>query len=134
MKILVTGGAGFVGSTLCRYLVREAGARVLNIDKLTYAADGRSLAPIAGFAGYEFLKADIRDRPALDAAFAAFKPDAVIHLAAETHVDRSIEDAATFIDTNIVGSYQLLEAARQYWSELPPPARSSFRFLHVSTA
>ena len=133
MRILVTGGAGFIGSALCRHLVRDEGAHVLNVDKLTYAANPASLAPIAGYPGYSFLQADICDRAAMDAAFAAFRPDAVVHLAAETHVDRSITGAAAFIDTNIVGTYQLLEAARAYWSALAAPAREAFRFLHVST-
>jgi dTDP-glucose 4,6-dehydratase len=133
MRILVTGGAGFIGSALCRHLVRDEGAHVLNLDKLSYAANLASLEPIAGYPGYTFVQADICDRRAVDEALAAFRPDAMVHLAAETHVDRSITGAAAFVDTNIVGTYQLLESARTYWSALPGPARDAFRFLHVST-
>jgi dTDP-glucose 4,6-dehydratase len=133
MKILVTGGAGFIGSALCRYLVGEAGADVLNIDKLTYAANLKSLDPIAGNRHYQFLQADICDCAAMDAAFLSFAPDAVVHLAAESHVDRSITGSAPFIETNVVGTYVLLEAARRYWTSLPERRRQSFRFLHVST-
>ncbi|MGE3918766.1 MAG: dTDP-glucose 4,6-dehydratase [Hyphomicrobiaceae bacterium] len=133
MRILVTGGAGFIGSALCRHLVRDEGASVLNVDKLTYAANPASLAPIATDPRYTFLKADICDRAAMDSALASFRPDAIVHLAAETHVDRSITGAAPFIDTNIVGTWQLLEAARGYWQSLAAPARDTFRFLHVST-
>ena len=133
MKILVTGGAGFIGSALCRHLVGEVAAEVLNIDKLTYAANLASLDPIAGRPGYSFKQADICDRAAMDAAFAAFQPDGVIHLAAESHVDRSITGSADFIHTNIVGTYTLLEAARTYWGGLSGSEKASFRFLHVST-
>ncbi len=133
MKILVTGGAGFIGSAVCRYLVSETGAAVLNIDKLTYAANLASLDPIAGDPRYRFLRADIGDRDAMDAAFASFEPDAVIHLAAETHVDRSITGSNAFMETNIMGAYTLLDAARAYWSALAERARRNFRFLHVST-
>lgn len=133
MRILVTGGAGFIGSALCRHLVKNEGVHVLNLDKLTYAANLASLEPIAGYPGYTFLQADICDRAAVDKAFADFRPEAVIHLAAESHVDRSITGAAAFIETNIVGTYQLLEAARAYWERLPGPSRDTFRFLHVST-
>lgn len=133
MKILVTGGAGFIGSALCRHLVADAGATVLNIDKLTYAANLHSLDPIAKHQRYTFRKADICDGEAMDAAFAGFEPDAVIHLAAESHVDRSITGSSAFIATNINGTYTLLEAARRYWLGLTGPARPNFRFLHVST-
>ncbi len=133
MRILVTGGAGFIGSALCRYLMGEPGIAVLNVDKLTYAANLHSLDPIADKPGYEFLRADICDREAMDAAFAAFRPDAVIHLAAESHVDRSITGAGAFIQTNVVGTFTLLEAARGYWMGLKGDARDQFRFLHVST-
>jgi dTDP-glucose 4,6-dehydratase len=133
MRILVTGGAGFIGSALCRHLVKNEGVHVLNLDKLTYAANLASLEPISGYPGYAFLQADICDRAAVDKAFADFRPEAVIHLAAESHVDRSITGAAAFIETNIVGTYQLLEAARAYWDHLPGPSRDAFRFLHVST-
>jgi len=133
MKIIVTGGAGFIGSALCRYLVAETGDTVLNIDKLTYAANLRSLDSIANDPNYQFLQADICDLQAMTAAFAAFQPDAVIHLAAESHVDRSITGAGEFMQTNIMGTFCLLEAARDYWSARRGGARSSFRFLHVST-
>ncbi|MCB1484124.1 MAG: dTDP-glucose 4,6-dehydratase [Hyphomicrobiaceae bacterium] len=133
MKILVTGGAGFIGSALCRYLVDETGTSVLNVDKLTYAANLHSLDSISANSRYEFKKADICDRDAMDEAFAQFAPDAVIHLAAESHVDRSITGSSAFIDTNINGTYTLLEAARAYWSSLGAVRKSAFRFLHVST-
>lgn len=133
MKILVTGGAGFIGSALCRYLIASTPATVLNIDKLTYAANLHSLDPIKSDARYGFLQADICDRAAMDAAFAQFAPDAVMHLAAESHVDRSITGSSAFIETNINGTYTLLEAARAYWSALPVERQASFRFLHIST-
>lgn len=133
MKILVTGGAGFIGSALCRYLAGNNYADLLNVDKLTYAANLESLAPIAHHARYAFLRADICDRGAMDAAFAGFKPDAVIHLAAESHVDRSITGSSAFIETNINGTYTLLESARAYWLGLAGTERDAFRFLHVST-
>ncbi len=133
MRFLITGGAGFIGSALVRLLVGEGAHRVLNVDKLTYAGNRESLRAVAGRPGYEFLQADICDRAALDAAFAAFQPDAVLHLAAESHVDRSIDGPAAFIQTNVVGTYTLLEAARAYWSAQPPARRAAFRFLHIST-
>lgn len=133
MKIIVTGGAGFIGSALCRYLIGSDAADVLNIDKLTYAANLDSLAPIADNPRYSFLKADICDRRAMDKAFTSYRPDAIIHLAAESHVDRSITGSSAFIETNINGTYTLLEAARSYWQSLPEASRKSFRFLHVST-
>ena len=133
MKILVTGGAGFIGSALCRYLVGEVGCEVLNVDKLTYAGNLSSLAAVSNDPRYAFLQADIADREAMRAAFARFAPDCVMHLAAESHVDRSISDARAFIDSNVVGTYVLLEAAREYWQALPPDRASAFRFLHVST-
>jgi dTDP-glucose 4,6-dehydratase len=133
MKIVVTGGAGFIGSALCRHLVGDAGATVLNIDKLTYAANLNSLAAIDHNPRYHFLKADICDGKVVAKAFEEFQPDAVMHLAAESHVDRSITGSAAFIQTNIVGTYALLEVARDYWNRLPAPRRDAFRFLHVST-
>jgi len=133
MKILVTGGAGFIGSALCRHLVGELGISVLNVDKLTYAANLESLRSICSHDAYQFIEADICDRAAMDVAFADFAPDAVIHLAAESHVDRSITGSDAFMQTNIIGTYSLLEAARAYWSALAGDRRDSFRFLHVST-
>lgn len=133
MKVIVTGGAGFIGSALCRHLIAERGWEVVNVDCLTYAASLRSLDSIANRPGYRFFEADICDRAAMDAIIAETMPDAVVHLAAESHVDRSIDGPARFIETNVVGTYTLLEAARSYWRKLPEPRRSAFRFLHVST-
>src|SRR5467141_295145 len=133
MRVLVTGGAGFIGSALCRELVASHGAHVVNVDKLTYAADLRSLAPIANDPRYAFEQADICQRAAIEAILAKYQPDAVLHLAAESHVDRSINDTAACIDTNVVGTYQLLEAARQYHGRLAREQRGRFRFVHVST-
>ena len=133
MRVIVTGGAGFIGSALCRYLVGELGVEVINVDKLTYAANLESLSAISGKAGYHFVKADICDRAAMDAVFSQYTPDGVLHLAAESHVDRSITGSNAFIQTNIVGTYTLLEAARAYWSKLGAAKSNSFRFLHVST-
>ena len=133
MKVIVTGGAGFIGSALCRHLVGERGWEVVNVDKLTYAANLASLKPIASAPGYRFVQADICDRAAMDAVIAETRPDAIMHLAAESHVDRSITGSAAFINTNIVGTHTLLEAARAYWGALDADRKSSFRFLHVST-
>jgi dTDP-glucose 4,6-dehydratase len=133
MRILVTGGAGFIGSALVRYLVAEEGCDVLNLDKLTYAGNLQSLAPIEGRNNYSFVKADICDRQAVVDAIAGFRPDHIMHLAAESHVDRSITGAGDFIQTNVVGTFTLLEAARHYWNGLSGDAKANFRFLHVST-
>jgi dTDP-glucose 4,6-dehydratase len=133
MRVLVTGGAGFIGSAVCRYLVDGLGLRVLNVDKLTYAADLRSLDAVRHNERYAFVKADICDREAMQAAFEQLQPTAVLHLAAESHVDRSINAAHDFIQTNFVGTYCLLEAARRYWLELSADDRAAFRFMHVST-
>ena len=132
-RVLVTGGAGFIGSALVRYLAGEVGVEVLNVDKLTYAGNLDSLRPVSNLPNYRFARADICDRAAMDQLFAEFRPDAVMHLAAESHVDRSITGAGDFIETNIVGTFTLLEAARRYWSGLEPQAKAAFRFLHVST-
>lgn len=133
MKVIVTGGAGFIGSTLCRHLLTERGWQVMNVDCLTYAANLRSLDPIANRPGYRFVQADICNRAAMDAVIAEVAPDAILHLAAESHVDRSIDGPARFIETNIIGTYTLLEAARAHWQKLPEARRSAFRFLHCST-
>jgi len=133
MKIIVTGGAGFIGSALCRYLVNEVGDSVLNVDKLTYAANLSSLEMIADDENYQFLQADICDNAAMEKAFSDYRPDAIIHLAAESHVDRSITGAAEFIETNITGTFTLLDVARKYWQSLEGSDRENFRFLHVST-
>jgi len=131
-KVLVTGGAGFIGSAVCRRLVAD-GAAVLNLDALTYAGNLQSLAMIGNAPNYRFAKVDICDRRAVAEAFETFSPDQVIHLAAESHVDRSITAGDAFIQTNIVGAFSMLEAARAYWQALPPQRRDAFRFLHVST-
>ena len=133
MRVIVSGGAGFIGSALVRHLVLDKGYEVLNIDALTYAGNLASLRAVEGHAGYAFLKADIRDRAAMAAAVAGFQPDRIMHLAAESHVDRSITGAADFISTNVVGTFTLLEAARGYWDGLAGAAKDAFRFLHVST-
>jgi dTDP-glucose 4,6-dehydratase len=133
MRVLVTGGAGFIGSAVCRYLVGDLGIEVVNLDKLTYAGNLASLASIADSPRYAFAQVDICDRPAVDAIFAKYHPDAVMHLAAETHVDRSISGSALFIDTNILGTFTLLEASRKYLSDDGAAKRATFRFLHVST-
>ena len=133
MKIIVTGGAGFIGSAVCRLLVGEHDVDVVNVDALTYAANLASLEPIAASPRYTFVKADIRDRAAMDQLFKQHQPDAVMHLAAESHVDRSITGSDAFVQTNIVGTYTLLEAARAYWTALPAERKAAFRMLHVST-
>lgn len=132
MRVLVTGGAGFIGSAVCRQFV-AAGWRVLNIDKLTYAASLTSLAPIERDQNYSFIKGDICDASLIDSAFAEFAPNAVLHLAAESHVDRSIDGAAEFVRTNVQGTYIMLESALRYWSKLPADQSARFRFIHVST-
>lgn len=133
MRVIVTGGAGFIGSALVRYLVLEKGYDVLTIDALTYAGCEASLKEVEGKNTHQFLHANICDRAAMDAAITCFKPDRIMHLAAESHVDRSITGAADFIQTNVVGSFTLLEAARAYWNGLEGDAKAAFRFLHVST-
>ena len=133
MKIVVTGGAGFIGSAVCRYLVRETDAHVVNVDKLTYAANLRSLQAIANSPRYTFIKADICDRDAMDGILGAHAPDIIMHLAAESHVDRSISGSDAFVRTNVLGTHCLLEAARAYWMQLPQQRAQDFRFLHVST-
>jgi len=133
MNILVTGGAGFIGSAVVRHLIQHTDSRVLNLDKLTYAGNLQSLLSVAENARYQFVRADICDRSLLDKTIAAFKPDIIMHLAAESHVDRSIDGPGEFIQTNIVGTYTLLESALSYWKTLPIEKKSAFRFHHIST-
>ena len=132
MRVLVTGGAGFIGSAVCHALIAR-GAFVINVDKLTYAAHPRSLDAIANDPRYAFERLDICDRAAMEAVLTKHQPTAVLHLAAESHVDRSITGAAAFIDTNITGTYHVLEAVRHYCAGLAPAPRAAFRFVHVST-
>jgi dTDP-glucose 4,6-dehydratase len=133
MRIIVTGGAGFIGSAVVRHLVLEAGANVLTIDKLTYAGTRTSLKAVDNHPGHHFVQADICDETAVARALSEFRPERIIHLAAETHVDRSITGAKAFVETNVIGTFTLLELARQYWTTLDRQARDAFRFLHVST-
>ncbi len=131
--ILVTGGCGFIGTNLVRLLVASRDVHVVNLDALTYAANPLSLADLNDNPRYEFVKGNITDRPLVAALFEKYQPVGVLHLAAETHVDRSIVSAEDFVQTNVVGTYSMLEAARTYWSHLPDQRRNAFRFLHVST-
>lgn len=133
MKILVTGGAGFIGSAVVRHLIQNTSHSVINVDKLTYAGNLESLASVSQDPRYAFEKVDICDADELRRVFAQHKPDRVMHLAAESHVDRSIDGPAEFIRTNVVGTYTLLEAAREYWRGLPAQQQQEFRFHHVST-
>lgn len=133
MKILVTGGAGFIGSAVIRHVIRDTDDCVVNIDKLTYAGNLESLREIAGSGRYVFEHVDICDRPALERVFSCHQPDVVMHLAAESHVDRSIDRPAAFIETNIIGTYTLLEVARNYWAGLVDRRKQAFRFHHIST-
>ncbi len=133
MTILVTGGAGFIGSAVVRRLIGETESMVVNLDKLTYAGNLESLAEVGDHPRYRFERVDICDAARVRRIFEEYQPDAVLHLAAESHVDRSIDGPAEFIQTNLVGTFVLLEEARRYWSALPDERRPSFRFLHVST-
>ena len=131
--ILVTGGAGFIGCAVVRHLINNTDHTVVNIDKLTYAGNLESLASVSGSTRYHFVHADICDRQTMAQTFAEFQPDLVMHLAAESHVDRSIDGPAEFIQTNVVGTCTLLEVARAYWSELSADRKVAFRFHHIST-
>lgn len=132
-NILVTGGAGFIGSAVIRYLINETNSNVLNIDKLTYAGNLESLETVSNNPRYQFLHADICDKSAMTKAFQDFQPNIVMHLAAESHVDRSIDGPMDFIQTNIIGTYNLLEVARNYWQNLTEDKKSRFKFHHIST-
>ena len=133
MRILLTGGAGFIGSAVVRHIIKNTDDEVLNLDKLTYAGNLESLSEISGNPRYQFQQVDICDADKLADVFTMFKPDVVMHLAAESHVDRSIDGPTAFIQTNIVGTYTLLEAARQYWQGLEESKKTHFRFHHIST-
>ncbi len=133
MKVLVTGGAGFIGSAVVRYLIDETDAEVLNVDKLTYAGNLQSVAAAAASDRYHFTQLDICDRAAVAQAFDSFRPTHVMHLAAESHVDRSIDNPGQFIETNLVGTFNLLDVALNYWRELEEAEQGRFRFHHIST-
>ena len=133
MKLLITGGAGFIGSAVVRHIINNTQDSVINVDKLTYAGNLENLTSVSGSPRYAFEQVDICDRAALECVFAKHQPDAVMHLAAESHVDRSIDSAGEFIQTNIVGTFTLLEVARKYWQTMQPAKRTNFRFHHIST-
>jgi len=133
MKIIVTGGAGFIGSAVIRHIIANTQDSVLNVDKLTYAGNLENLREVEDDDRYQFVQADICNGQKMAELFKNFQPDAIMHLAAESHVDRSIDGPGDFIQTNIVGTYTLLEAARDYWQQLDSKQQQSFRFHHVST-
>ncbi|MBJ7221607.1 MULTISPECIES: dTDP-glucose 4,6-dehydratase [unclassified Brenneria] len=133
VKILITGGAGFIGSAVVRHIIKNTNDSVINIDKLTYAGNLESVNKVSDSERYIFEKIDICNRTELDRVFIQYQPDAVMHLAAESHVDRSIDGPSAFIETNIVGTYTLLESARQYWNQLSDEKKAQFRFHHIST-
>src|SRR2546429_7899070 len=132
MRVLITGGAGFIGSAVCRHFVLALGHEVVVVDKLTYAGNLNSLAPVASNARYTFEKLDICDASGLRALFSKYRPDAVVHLAAESHVDRSISGSNVFVHTNVVGTFTLLEVSRAYLEEGKHISKDAFRFVHVS--
>jgi dTDP-glucose 4,6-dehydratase len=133
MKLLITGGAGFIGSAVIRHIIHNTQDEVVNLDKLTYAGNLESLAAVSNNERYTFEQVDICNRAKVDRVLAQYKPDAIMHLAAESHVDRSIDGPAEFIETNIIGTYTLLEAARQYWQAIEAKKKATFRFHHIST-
>src|SRR5262245_27399212 len=133
MRVIITGGMGFIGSAVARHLLTDTGDVVLNFDNLSYSASPAALANFIGHPRHEFLEGDVCNREQVAEAFRRHQPDAVLHLAAQTHVDRSIDSAATFIETNTVGTFVLLEAALDYWRDLPKARKTRFRFHHVST-
>ncbi len=133
MKLIVTGGAGFIGSAVIRLLLNTTDNTIINVDKLTYAGNLDSLDSVAQHPNYHFEQVDIIDSDAMSAVFQRYQPDAIMHLAAESHVDRSIDGPAEFMQTNIIGTYNLLETARQYWQTLDAAGKANFRFHHVST-
>ena len=133
MRLMITGGAGFIGSAVIRHIIKNTNHEVLNVDKLTYAGNLESLISVAENERYTFSQTDICNRTELDKLFEKYQPDAVMHLAAESHVDRSITGPFTFIETNIIGTYQLLEASRHYWNSLEETKKQKFRFHHIST-
>ncbi|MDP7419275.1 MAG: GDP-mannose 4,6-dehydratase, partial [Gammaproteobacteria bacterium] len=133
MKLLVTGGLGFIGSAVVRHFAAVPGCEVLNVDACTYAGNPASVAAVAEYDSYRHLRIDIADAEAILDVFGQFKPDAVLHLAAESHVDRSIDGPGDFVHTNLVGTFTLLQAARQHWEGLDAAGREAFRFIHVST-
>lgn len=133
MKLLVTGGAGFIGSAVIRHVIQNTDHHILNLDALTYAGNLNSLIQIADSPRYQFAEVDVCDRPSVDESIQSFEPDIVMHLAAESHVDRSIDNPGQFLQTNMVGTYNLLESVRAYWLQLPEGKRHRFRFHHVST-
>ena len=133
LKVIVTGGAGFIGSALIRYLIRETDVEVMNLDKLTYAGNPASLREVEDSPRYHFTRADICDGAAVKKLFREFRPDAIMHLAAESHVDRSIDGPLEFVRTNVLGTATLLDAALEYWKTLPEDKKQSFRFQHIST-